>query len=150
GIEGAGAAAYFRGYAELFPASLGFRARRRRPPPDVVNATLSLGYTLLHALAAEACHAEGLDPAVGFLHEPTRGRASLACDLMEPWRARVDALVWTLFRDRVLAATHGARDGSGACLLGKAGRAHFYEAWSSIAGPLRRTLARHARIATAA
>jgi CRISPR-associated protein Cas1 len=37
GIEGAAAAAYFRAYTELFPASLEFSGRPRRPPPDVTS-----------------------------------------------------------------------------------------------------------------
>ena len=46
GIEGAAAAAYTAAYVSLFPSSLGFKARRRRPPPDPVNACLSFAYTL--------------------------------------------------------------------------------------------------------
>ena len=48
GIEGAGAAAYFAGYRTLFPDSLQFEGRNRRPPRDPVNACLSLGYTMVH------------------------------------------------------------------------------------------------------
>ncbi len=150
GLEGAGAAAYFGAYTRLFPASLGFGARQRRPPPDPVNACLSLGYTLLLGLAVEACHAQGLDPHLGYLHLPCHGRPSLACDLMEPWRARVDTLVWQLFRSRQLEASHFGGDGHGACLLGKTGRARYYEAWASQDQPLRRALRRHARLATTA
>ncbi len=48
GLEGAGAAAYFEALASVFPPSLAFRGRNRRPPRDPVNACLSLTYTLLH------------------------------------------------------------------------------------------------------
>lgn len=127
GLEGAGAAAFFRGYTHLFATTLAFQARRRRPPPDPVNACLSLGYTLLHAQAVQACWANGLDPMVGFLHLPCHGRESLACDLVEPWRAFVERWVWRQFADRHLRHEHFGRDGAGACLIGKAGRAQFYE-----------------------
>lgn len=147
GIEGAAAAGYFAGYARLFAPALGFSARRRRPPPDPVNACLSLGYTLLQAEAERACWIAGLDPLVGLLHLPAHGRASMACDLVEPWRSRVDALVWTLFREGVLREAHFGRDGSGACLLGKTGRSYFYQAWANQVGPLSRALRRHARLA---
>lgn len=150
GIEGAAAAAYFRAYTRLFAPSLEFAARRRRPPPDPVNACLSLGYTLLYGLAVEACHMQGLDPMLGYLHTPCHGRASLASDLMEPWRAPVDRLVWSLFRDQHLEAAHFGKDGSAACLLGKAGRSRFYAAWAEHCKPLRRALRRHARLATRA
>lgn len=150
GLEGAAAAAYFGALSQLFPPSLGFTARRRRPAPDPVNACLSLGYTLLHGIAVEAAHAHGLDPMIGYLHAPCHGRASLACDLMEPWRAQVDALVWRLCSQRILEASHFGRDGSGACLLGKAGRSLFYAAWAPRARVLLRTLRRHAQLAARA
>ena len=146
GLEGAGAAAYFRGYTQLFAPALGFNARRRRPPPDPVNACLSLGYTLLQAQAEQACWAAGLDPMVGFLHNPAFGRASLACDLVEPWRARIDAWVWQQFRSRDLRPEHFGSDGAGACLMGKAGRAHFYQAVVPLQRRCAAALRRHARL----
>ena len=150
GLEGAGAAAYFRGYTGLFAAALGFEARRRRPPPDPVNACLSLGYTLLHARAVQACWAAGLDPMVGFLHLPLHGRASLACDLVEPWRAHVDAWVWQQFRERLLRPEHFGRDGAGACLMGKAARAHVYASAAPLQKRCADGLRRHARLAAKA
>jgi CRISPR-associated protein Cas1 len=150
GLEGSGAAAYFGAFSALFAPALAFRARRRRPPPDPVNACLSLGYTLLHGQAVQACWAAGLDPMVGLLHLPSRGRASMACDLVEPWRPRVDAWVWQQFRDRELRAEHFGHDGTGACLLGKAGRANFYAAFTPLQRQLWRGLRRHARLAAAA
>ncbi len=126
GIEGAAAAAYFSAYASLFAPALGFEDRNRRPPRDPVNACLSLGYTLAHHQACCAAAAAGLDPAIGFYHDLAHGRESLACDLVELLRPRVEAWVWRLFRERKLRAEH-FRKHAGACLLGKAGRAVFYE-----------------------
>lgn len=139
GVEGAAAQAYFAGLQSLFAPSLGFSGRNRRPPRDPVNAVLSLGYTLLHAEAVLQTHAAGLDPFVGFLHDLDYGRESLACDLVEPQRAGVDRLVLRLFRDRVLLPDH-FRTVQGACLLGKAGREHFYRAWEPAVEGLRQAL----------
>lgn len=150
GLEGAAAAAYFRAYVRLFAPSLGFEGRRRRPPPDPVNACLSLGYTLLQAQAVQACWCAGLDPMVGFLHTPAHGRASLACDLVEPWRARIDAWVWQQFRSRTLRPEHFGRDGAGACLMGKAARAQFYAAITPLQQRCAAALRRHARLAARA
>ena len=102
GYEGSGAAAYFSAFCQLFPGSLNFHGRNRRPPRDPVNAGLSLGYTLLHFEAITACHRAGLDPLIGFLHEPAFGRESLALDLIEPLRPRLDHWLWNLFRERWL------------------------------------------------
>lgn len=144
GFEGAAAASYFEAYSTLFPASLGFARRNRRPPRDPVNAVLSLAYTLGHFEAVREAHLAGLDPAVGFLHALAPGRDSLACDLVEPLRPVLDRLVWRLFAEEVLRKAHFTRDGE-ACLLGKAGRFAFYAAWEEVVLPARRLLRRSLR-----
>lgn len=141
GIEGSAAAAYFKGYACLFADSLQFNGRNRRPPRDPVNACLSLAYTLLHALAVKACQVAGLDPLMGLYHRPSHGRASMASDLIEPLRAMADEWVWALFRERTLRPEHFWHNGA-ACLLGKSGRGHFYQAFT----PLRKTAERWLRV----
>lgn len=73
--------------------------RRRRPAPDPVNALLSYGYTLLLARVHTAVLVAGLDPYLGMLHAPGRGRPSLVLDLMEEFRAPlVDFTVVRLLR----------------------------------------------------
>jgi len=139
GIEGAAASAYFAAYQKLFPASLEFRGRKRRPPPDPVNAVLSLGYTLLFSEAVKAVHDAGLDPYLGFLHAPAHGRESLAADLIEPLRPRFDGFAWWLFRNRLLRAEDFKRD-DGGCLLSKSARGKFYGLYEEHAAPARRWL----------
>lgn len=145
GLEGAGAAAYFRAYSTLFPESLEFFRRRRRPPTDPVNVCLSLGYTLLHHEAVREVQVVGLDPLLGFLHVPERGRESLACDLVEPLRPHVDEWVWRAFADRRLRQEHFSREKGGGCLMGKAGRHLYYDGFEPLATALRRLLRRMAR-----
>jgi len=50
-------------------------------------------YALLESEASLALAALGLDPGIGVLHVDTPARDSLACDLMEPVRPKVDAFV---------------------------------------------------------
>lgn len=145
GLEGAAAAMYFEAFFRAFAPTLGADGRNRRPPRDPVNAVLSLSYTLLYAQATTACLAAGLDPALGALHTISHGRAALACDIMEPFRPQVDFWIWQQFRDGLLRPEHFGLDGSGACLLGKAGRAHFYSAWEAHAPHQQRSLTRYAR-----
>jgi len=140
GLEGAGAAAYFEGFADLLPERLKFAGRNRRPPRDPVNAVLSLGYTLLHAEAVLALYGAGLDPFVGFYHALDFSRESLACDLVEPLRVEVDRHALALFRGEKLRAEDFTTSEAG-CLLGKAGRARFYGEWEAIAARLRKLLA---------
>lgn len=139
GCEGAAAAAHFRALASVFPPSVGFSGRNRRPPRDPVNAALSLGYTLLHFDAVRACHVAGLDPLIGFYHRAAFGRESLACDLIEPLRPRLDEWVWDQFRSRALREDHFATSAAG-CQLQKAGRARFYADYERAARPWRRWL----------
>ena len=145
GMEGAAQAAYFRAYATLFPESLGFRTRNRRPPRDAVNACLSLAYTLIHFEAARAAHAAGLDPFLGFFHEIAFGRESLACDLIEPVRPSADAWIWEMFRSRALRPEHFTLD-KGACLLQKTGRARFYEHFEEFLHPAANRLRGYCRL----
>lgn len=139
GIEGAAAAAYFEGLAAIAPPRLNFHHRNRRPPRDPLNAVLSLGYTMLHAEAVLALYGAGLDPFIGFYHALDFGRESLACDIVEPLRVEVDAFALDVFRRDVLRVEDFSMTESG-CLMGKAGRTRFYEAWESVAERLRKLL----------
>ncbi|HOW74416.1 MAG TPA: CRISPR-associated endonuclease Cas1 [Candidatus Competibacteraceae bacterium] len=141
GLEGVGAAAYYAALTALFPPSVNFTGRNRRPPRDPVNVCLSLGYTLLHFEAVRAVYGAGLDPLLGFFHEPVYGRESLACDLIEPLRPRLDGWVWALFRERRLQAADFVLD-KGACLLAKVGRQVFYAGYETWVPPARRYLRR--------
>jgi CRISPR-associated endonuclease Cas1 len=55
------------------------------------NAILNYLYAVLESEARLAIAALGLDPGLGFLHFDSRTRDSLACDLMEPVRPKIDA-----------------------------------------------------------
>ncbi len=142
GFEGASAAAYFGAYVHLFADSLNFTGRKKRPPPDPVNVCLSLGYTLLHYDAVRICHTVGLDAMLGFYHDVSFGRESLACDLMEPLRPLMDRWVWQLFRGRQLRPEHFSDD-NGRCQMNKAGRQCFYGFYESQIGASRRLLRRY-------
>lgn len=140
GLEGGAAAAYFQAYTTMFPASLNFTKRTKRPPEDPVNALLSLGYTMLHYEIVREIQLIGLDPLLGFLHQFQYGRESLACDLVEPHRPAVDKYVWGLFRDKIFTerdfTTGEERPG---CYMKKEARRKYYElyeAWAVNQRPL--------------
>lgn len=88
GVEGAATRIYYGAFSRLIKnASMAFNGRNRRPPLDPVNAMLSFVYTLLTNEVLSAVKAVGLDPYLGSLHEVSYGRPSLACDLVEEYRA---------------------------------------------------------------
>ena len=57
------------------------------------NAMLNYLYALLESETRLAVASLGLDPGLGFWHVDTPARDSLACDLMEPVRPKVDAFL---------------------------------------------------------
>ncbi|MBS7350530.1 MAG: CRISPR-associated endonuclease Cas1 [Comamonas sp.] len=139
GMEGAAAAAYFAGLRAVVPASLHFEERNRRPPRDPFNALLSLTYTIATAEVAMALHVAGYDPCIGYYHQISHSRQSLACDLLEPLRPLVDRLCLRLVAQQTLRDKHFSTS-HGACLLGKAGRVRYYQAYEENARPLRRAI----------
>ncbi|HOV89762.1 MAG TPA: CRISPR-associated endonuclease Cas1 [Syntrophorhabdaceae bacterium] len=134
GFEGSAASSYFSAYTMLFPDSLNFKNRNRRPPLDPVNSVLSLCYTLLHYEFVREIEMIGLDPFVGFYHQFDYGRESLACDLVELYRVDVDRFVWQIFRERSFTERDFIYDkDKPGCYMKKSARERFYflhEEWS--------------------
>jgi CRISPR-associated endonuclease Cas1 len=60
------------------------------------NAIINYLYAILESESRLALATLGLDPGIGVLHNDLRSRDSLACDLMEPVRPKVDGLVLDL------------------------------------------------------
>lgn len=88
GFEGIASRIYFQCFGRMIRNErFTFNGRNRRPPLDPVNALLSFVYTLLTNEVNSAINASGLDPYMGALHEISYGRPSLACDLVEEYRA---------------------------------------------------------------
>ena len=103
GLEGQGAALYFGQFGKLLRTpQFAFTVRNRRPPRDPVNACLSFGYAVLGSLVESHAERCGLDPALGFFHQPAYGRPSLALDVLEEFRPLIDALVLRLLNRRQL------------------------------------------------
>lgn len=103
GLEGASARIFYQGYGLLIKnENFSFTGRNKHPPLDPVNALLSFVYTLFTNQVVNAIKASGLDPYLGALHEPAKGRPSLACDLVEEWRASAENFVLTIVNKRMV------------------------------------------------
>lgn len=141
GLEGAGAAEYFRQWPNLI-RQIGFRfpGRVRRPPTDPVNSMLSFGYMLLMNEVLSACHIVDFDPYLGFFHMDRYGRPALALDLMEEFRPiLVDSLVLSLINRRVVEPEDFETEMGGAVRMRAHALKKFLAAWEN----KRRTLVRH-------
>jgi CRISPR-associated protein Cas1 len=90
GYEGSVGAQYFKALPHLIVDEAGEEmrpdGRNRRPPRDRCNALLSFGYALLMRDVLNAILVVGLDPSLGFYHQPRSQAHPLALDLMEMFR----------------------------------------------------------------
>jgi CRISPR-associated protein Cas1 len=133
GIEGSAAALYFEQFESMLKQrddwKFDWRGRNRRPPRDPVNALLSLGYSMLAKELTGVCHSVGLDPFLGFMHQPRYGRPALALDLMEEFRPLVaDSVAISLINRGELGPEDFIRSANGT-FLNDRGRRPFWEAW---------------------
>lgn len=66
---------------------------RKRKETDRINSLLNFGYYLLFSKINATVRAIGLNPYLGFLHEPANRYESLVADLQELFRARIDNFI---------------------------------------------------------
>lgn len=92
GLEGNAAKIYYGHFSSMIKSAVeelgafDFESRSRRPPRDPLNALLSFTYSLLTKDWTVTLTTIGLDPMMGFYHQPKYGKPALALDLMEPFR----------------------------------------------------------------
>lgn len=107
GIEGAAARTYFSCFGSMLKTEqalpgepFDFAGRNRRPPKDAVNCLLSYVYGLLTKDCTVTLFSVGLDPYLGFFHQPRFGRPALALDLAEEFRSLIgDSVVLMLINN---------------------------------------------------
>lgn len=133
GIEGSAAAIYFEQFETMLKQredwKFDWRGRNRRPPRDPVNALLSLGYSMLAKELTGVCHSVGLDPFLGFMHQPRYGRPALALDLMEEFRPLLaDSVAISLVNRGELGPEDFIKSANGT-FMNDRGRKAFWEAW---------------------
>jgi CRISPR-associated protein Cas1 len=133
GHEGQAAAIYFQHFAGMFkgPPAAEFDAhgRQRRPPPDPINACLSLAYSMLTHECVAALRLARLEPSIGAYHVSRPGRPALALDLMEPFRPLVaDSIAVAAFNRGELTEGHFHRTAAG-CAMTEVGRKAFFNAY---------------------
>ncbi len=139
GIEGYAAHLYFSEFAGMIKRSgsqsedgafrFDFKSRNRRPPLDPINALLSYGYSLLAKDLTISAYAVGLDPMIGYFHQPRHGRPALALDLMEPLRPLVtDSAVLSAVNTGMITGADFVRAGQAVAMTPK-GRRAFLRAY---------------------
>lgn len=136
GLEGTAARTYFTHFSKMFKTPtpedephFDFNGRNRRPPRDPVNALLSFMYAMLMKDMLVTLIGVGLDPYLGFYHQPRYGRPALALDVMEEFRPLVaDSVVISLINNgEIRPGDFIAR--AGAVALTDSGRRRVLEAY---------------------
>ena len=133
GHEGQAAAIYFQYFAGMFKGPLAaefdVNGRQRRPPPDPINACISLAYSMLTHECVAALRLARLEPSIGAYHVSRPCRPALALDLMEPFRPIIaDSIAVAAFNRGELSEGHFQRTAAG-CALTDAGRRAFFNAY---------------------
>jgi CRISPR-associated endonuclease Cas1 len=90
-----------------------FNRKAERP----TNAILNYLFGLVEAEARRACVAVGLDPGLGVLHSDAVARDSLALDVIEPVRPRVERFALDLLAQRIFRRRDFAEGLDGSCRL---------------------------------
>lgn len=133
GHEGAAAARLWGAFPRLLRQSWGFDGRLRRPPPDPINAVLSLLSGLLERDIGVLVRRHGLHPGFGALHSARDGHDACVYDLMEEFRAPlVEGLTVYLANNRMVEPADFSRPEAGRCRIGRDALQAIirgYEAW---------------------
>ena len=134
GVEGDASRAYFQIINNLITQQktyFNFSGRIKYPATDPTNALLSLSYGMVRVLVENALITIGLDPYVGFFHQPRPGRTSLALDVMEEFRAYIaDRFVLNLINRKQINIKDMFRKESGAYLLTEKGLKKYLDIWN--------------------
>jgi CRISPR-associated protein Cas1 len=125
GIEGSFSRRYFEHFFTLFPKTLHKGKRSKRPPLDPLNALMSWYYTLFYHLIAVRLIGFGFEPGIGYLHRPFRAHFALSSDLLEIFRADINAFVYTIFADKLVSGSDFSKKGG--VYLRYAGRKKLYQ-----------------------
>lgn len=135
GYEGEAASVYFSVFDQMIlqqKKEFSFQGRNKRPPMDNINALLSFIYTLLTNNIVSALECVGLDPYVGYLHTDRPGRASLALDLIEEFRAVLaDRFVLSLINKKIISGKGFVQKENGAVLMNEELRKKILTEWQN-------------------
>ena len=132
GLEGESAKSYFEVFDSLILQQREhFRMfmRSKRPPLDRINAVLSFLYTICTNDIASALECVGLDPYIGVYHTLRPGRVSLACDIVEEFRAIIERMVISAINLSIINKDDFTQQIGGAIYLNDDGRKKIIALW---------------------
>lgn len=93
GYEGSTAKKIYQRLNDYIEDASSHITKRDRKNPDRINSLLNFGYYLLFSRINATVRAAGLNPYLGFLHNPEDNYESFVCDIEELFRPRIDRLI---------------------------------------------------------
>ncbi|WP_457626010.1 CRISPR-associated endonuclease Cas1 [Persephonella sp.] len=103
GIEGRASTLFFDRFKDFLKIKdLRFEKREYNPPPDPVNALLSLSYSIFYSLLFSITLSKGYDPYIGFLHKKRGTHGAFVSDIMEVFRVDLTRFVGALFNTGII------------------------------------------------
>lgn len=93
-----------------------FERREYYPPPDPVNALLSLSFSIFYSIMHPLVLSFGFDPYLGFFHIRRGKHAALCSDVMEIVRPRLAEFVFTALNDEFFEEGDFSKDKGGVFL----------------------------------
>ncbi len=102
GIEGNIRIAYYGAFNEILK-DFSFDKRIKNPPEGEINTLLSFLNMMCYTLCMDMIHQTQLNTTIGYLHEPSDRRHSLALDIAEVFKpVLVDRVIFTLVNKKVI------------------------------------------------
>ncbi|MEO2083171.1 MAG: CRISPR-associated endonuclease Cas1 [Desulfurobacteriaceae bacterium] len=97
-----------------------FEKREYYPPPDPVNALLSLSFSIFYSVMHPLVLSFGFDPYLGFFHVRRGRHAALCSDVMEIVRPRIAEFVFNALNDEFFTPEDFSHDKGGVFLKSEA------------------------------
>ncbi len=102
-----------------------FERRSKRPPQNAINALVSFGNSMLYTFVLSEIYRTQLNPTIGYLHEPSERRFTLALDIAEVFKpVLVDRLIFKLVNKKQIREEHFSSE-LNFCYLSEEGRKIF-------------------------
>jgi len=140
GLEGSSTSIYFSCISSIVREKFNFTTRTHHPPKDPFNALLSFGYALLTNELFSILSGFGFDPYIGFYHELSYARPSLAIDLIEEFRAPViDHLVLNIVDLKIIKETD-FEEKEDAFFLNDSARKEFFARYNKTINEFKNTI----------
>ena len=102
GLEGSMAKKVYQKLNKFIDIDIFHIKTRERSRPDRINSLFNFGYYLLFSRINATVRAMGLNPYLGFLHNPGDNYESFVCDIEELFRARIDRFLIRLINLKII------------------------------------------------